>query len=232
MMRRIALPNEEFNEFINDAELQIKPRGTDKVSLGDVYVFPDLWILSPGNHGDAPARGGKMNSSRLIDSLTSRGGALVCGPEDSGKTSLLKILARGLLDAGFFPLYADGKTLRIPRYENTHEFFLVKYRSQYTSGSCELIEGEPRDKRVLLLDNADRMMTGSRELGSFLSGLNTHFGTVIVTAMNSLDYNDPPQGFSVFGVPEGYPVFGIAELGYTLREELISKWTVAGGRDD
>ncbi len=151
---------------------------------------------------------------------------------DSGKTSLLKVLARRFLDAGFFPLYADGKALHVPHPEETSEFFLGKYSRQYTSEGYGLIRGETAEKRILLLDNADRIRTGSSELGSFLLGLRDHFGAVILTAVNPPEFTDLPEGLSVFGVPEGYAVCGIAELGHALREELISKWTARGEAGD
>lgn len=220
-----AVFNEDFNEFINDAGIQIKPGGRESLSLGDIHVFPDLDILSPGRLTGAGPRGGRINSSVFTDPAAAGGGALVCGPGDSGKTSLLKVLARRYLDAGFLPVYADGKVLRIPRPEETSEFFLGKYRSQYTAASYELIEREPAERRILLLDNADRIKTGAAELGSFLLGLKAHFGTVILTASNPPEFADLPEGISVFGVPEGYAVSGIVELGHELREELISKWT-------
>ncbi len=220
-----AVFNEYFNEFINDAGIQIKPAGRGSLTLRDIYVFPDLDVLSPGRLTGAGARGGRINSSVLLDPAAAGGGALICGPGDSGKTSLLKVLARGYLDAGFLPVYADGKVLRIPRPEGTYEFFLGKYRSQYTAESYGIIEKEPAEKRILLLDNADRIKTGSAELGSFLLGLKAIFGTAILTAANTPEFADLPEGMSVFGAPEGYAVFGIAEIGRELREELISKWT-------
>ena len=224
-----AVFRDEFAEFIDDPGIRLSPGGRKNVSLGDVYVFPDLEILDPGGLRDYPARGGKISSSGLIDYAAAGGRALVCGPEDSGKTSLLKILARRLLDSGFLPLYADGKTMRIPPPVDADEFFLDCYRSQYAPGGLESITGGPGKKRALLLDNADRIITGSRELGSFLTGLSAKFGAVILTVVNPLEYAELPRGFSVFGVPEGYAVFDIAELGQGLREEMITKWVASGG---
>jgi hypothetical protein len=160
------------------------------------------------------------------------GGVLVLGPEDSGKTSLLKALVRRLGEGGFFPLYADGKVLRIPRPEETTGFFLGKYGSQYMEESRDLIKAEPRERKIFLLDNADRIRTGSAELGSFILGLKEHFGLVILTAVNPPPFTDLPAGLTVFGTPPGYAVCGIAELGQTLREELISKWMQSGGAAD
>ena len=224
--------NEDFNEFINDTGIQIKPGGRETLSLGDIYVFPDLDILSPGRLTGAGPRGGRISSSALAYPGAEGGGALICGPVDSGKTSLLKVLARRFLDTGLFPVYADGKALRVPLPEETSEFLLGKYSRQYTSESYGLIKGEPAERRILLLDNADRIRTGSAELGSFLLGLRDHFGAVILTAVNPPEFTDLPEGLSVFGVPEGYAVCGIAELGHALREELISKWTERGEAGD
>lgn len=227
-----AVFKDDFSEFINDTGIQIRQRCGEKPALRDIYVFPDLEILSPGNLAGAGPGAGRINSSALIGVSVSGGGVLVRGPEDSGKTSLLKVLAHSLAEAGFFPVYVDGKNLSIPRPEETREFFLGKYGSQYTAQSRGLITAEPREKWILLLDNADRIRTGSAELGSFLLGLNDHFGGSILTAVNPPEFADLPKGLSVCGVPAGYAVCGIAELGQTLREELISKWTHAGGAVD
>lgn len=226
-----AVFKDEFNEFINDTGIQIRQRGGEKPSLREIYVFPDIEVLSPGNLAGVWPGAGRINSSELIGAAAS-GGVLVCGPEDSGKTSLLKVLAQSLAEAGFYPVYADGRNLRIPRPEETREFFLGKYGSQYTAESSGLITSGPREKMILLLDNADRIRTGSAELGFFLLGLNVHFGGAILTAENPPEYADLPKGLSVYGVPAGYAVCGIAELGQTLREELISKWTLSGETED
>jgi len=222
---------DDFKEFINDTGIQVRQRGGEKPSLPEIYVFPDIEVLSPGNLAGAWPGSGRINSSELIGAASS-GGVLVCGPEDSGKTSLLKVLARSLAEAGFFPVYIDGKNLRIPRAGETREFFLGKYGSQYTAESGGLITSVPRGKKILLLDNADRIRAGSAEQGFFLLGLSEHFGGAILTAVNPPEYADLTKGLSVYGVPAGYAVCSIAELGQTLREELISKWTLAGGTED
>ncbi|MEW6144381.1 MAG: ATP-binding protein [Thermodesulfobacteriota bacterium] len=231
-MIRKAVFKEDFDEFIDDTGIQIKHSGGRSPSLRDIYIFPDVDVLSPGNLAGAGPGSRRINSSALIDAAEEGGGVLVCGPEDSGKTSLLKVLARRFAESGFFPLYADGKSLRIPRPEETAEFFLGKYGSQYTAESCGLIRAEPRERRILLLDNADRIRTGSAELGSFLLGLKEHFGGAVLTAVNPPEFTGLPSGLSVYGVPAGYAVCGIAELGHALREELISKWTGTGRAED
>ena len=221
--------SEYFSEFINDTGIRIRPRGGERTALGDVFVFPDLEILTPDRHTGAGPSGGIVNSSGLAVAAAG-GGILIYGPVDSGKTSLLKTLALRLSGSGFHPVYADGKTLRIPRSGDEARFFLRKYEEQYTPGSYERIKAGPAGKRMLLLDNADRIPAGSAELGSFLGGLTDHFGSVLVTAANTPEFKGLPEGLSVFGVPAGFSVYEIKEFGRDLREELISKWIDAGAR--
>ncbi len=69
-MTGIAVFNEDFNEFINDTGIQIKPGGRETLSLGDIYVFPDLDILSPGRlTGAGPPR----RADKLVRAFGPRG---------------------------------------------------------------------------------------------------------------------------------------------------------------
>lgn len=232
MTEKVEL-NEDFGEFVNDTGIRISHPGKERLALRDIYVFPDLRVLTPPRLTGAGSPGGLtgsvlISSSSLPDAAKAGGGILICGPVDSGKTSLLKILASQFLDSGFYPMYADEKSLGIPPGEGIEEFFLRKYGEQYTEENFGHIKEGPEEKRILLLDNADRIRGRSEELGAFLGRLTGYFGTVFLTAESPPEFAELPAGFSVYGAPEGFAVYELMELGLTLRQELISKWTALG----
>ncbi|MFI5323682.1 MAG: hypothetical protein ACHQ6U_09165 [Thermodesulfobacteriota bacterium] len=232
MTQRIEL-TENISEFIDESGIQIKHPVKEKLYLRDIYVFPDLRVLTPrsGTGATYPgdAGGSSLKSSAgLSDAVQHGTGTLICGPEDSGKTSLLKILASRFLDSGIYTLYIDGKSLDVPPVERMHEYFITKYSKQYTVESFGWIKADREEKRTLLLDNADRIMGRSQDRGVFFGKLTECFGAVFLTAETPPEFTELPEGFSVYGVPEGFAVYEIMELGHALRQEMISKWTDLG----
>jgi hypothetical protein len=233
MTDRVEL-NENLNDFMNEPGIQIRHPAKERLSLRDVYVFPDLRILPPPppavmGHSGAASGLSLTSAAGISEAVKAGSGALIYGPEDSGKTSLLKVLASQFLDSGLYPLYADGKSLGIPPIDGMEGYFIRKYGEEYTGEGFGRITNEPKDKRILLLDNADRIKGKSEDTGAFLGRLPEHFGSVFITAENPPEFTELPQGFSVYGVPDGFSVYEIMELGLELRQELISKWMGIGG---
>jgi energy-coupling factor transporter ATP-binding protein EcfA2 len=193
-----------FISFLNDPGIRIERPGWGAATLPEIFVYPDLVPFGQG--------AGTVSSSNLADPAHQVGAVLITGPEDSGKTSLLKSLAVKLLDAGYFPVYLDGREAPVSNPGDVPEAARTAAEAQYTAESSAIVNGPGSKKRALLFDNFDLAQSGELNPEALARSLRGEFALVILTA----SYPCPAFANS----------FSIAEMGRALRDELIRKWVL------
>ena len=100
------------------------PRKTT-LTIDDIYVFPDLEELSDKLEGNF------IHSKNTLDYLFSNNKILVFGPENSGKTSLLKVMFRKYQQNGIVPLWINGKDVITADPKRLKQFFSATFQSIY-----------------------------------------------------------------------------------------------------
>lgn len=122
-------PNkEEFSNWLEDTEVVFTHRQVDRIKLSDVYIWPDLRVLT------------EKERSKHLDYISStvllkrKGHYLVLGEEQQGKTAFLKHSYRHLLNDGYLPIFLDAKRIN----KSDLEILLANgIKKQYQSLSTE-----------------------------------------------------------------------------------------------
>lgn len=195
--------SDAFTRFFNDPGIRIEHLG-GSAALPEIFVYPDL---VPFGRGAAA-----VSSTSILDPARRSGALLVTGPEDSGKTALLKSLAAKLLDAGWFPVYLDGREAPASNPGGVPEAARAAAEAQYMAESSAVVNGPGAKKRVLLFDNFDLGPPGELGPEALAQALHEDFALVILTASH------PYPAFE--------NSFSIAEMRRALRDELIRKWVL------
>ena len=199
-----------FINFLDDPGIRIGRPGGGAVTLPEIFVYPEVEPFGSG--------AGTISSSLLLDPVYAWSPLVVMGPEDSGKTSLMKSLALKALGEGCFPVYLDGRESPTAEPGGVSEAARTAAEAQYTPESAAVVNGPGAKKRILLFDNFDRSGWEGPEV--FAPGVSREFALVLLT--------------SSIHFPAYANTFFIDEMGSGQRDELIRKWVGlrAGGPDE
>ena len=198
-----------INDWLVDTEIVLTHRKVNQVSLGDIYVVPDIELENKDELVD-------IKSSKYL--LEERGSYIISGEEQQGKTSLLKYLYRELLKEQYLPLYIDAKTIKNASIESeiTKQLDLQYEDLAYLAFSSS-------NKAIILIDNIDEIGLNQKYKSKFLADINSLTQKVYITCHSSYNYiyGDMPA-------LDEYERIELLGLGNKKREELVQKWISLG----
>ncbi len=105
------------------------------LKLHDVYVYPELEEIELSNKRTF------INNQRVQQYLYENNNVLILGPENSGKTSLLKMTFLDLLKRGMKPIYIDGSNIKSVKSDNLRKLINSEFTRQYT-GDIEVYQND------------------------------------------------------------------------------------------
>jgi len=207
------------------------PRG--KLKLRDLYVYPDLRhrqidrIFSGG-----AATSQNVPGEQLVDFIEANKKVLIHGADDSGKTSLSKILFEDFHVRGFTPLIVQGAQLR----HCTSDVALVKVteaevRNQYGDTAVDPYLSLNPPLKVLIVDDFDKCGL-PRGRHSKLTEIVGHlYGIVIVLVSDLFRIQELAHSHDESVAFRDFQHCDIKEIGKYHRQRLIEKWHILGRED-
>lgn len=199
------------------------------LSLRDFFVYPDLrhQTLDKVICGESPTRE-TITGENICSFVEQNHMVLLYGADDSGKSSLLKILYEDLSSRGYAPLLVRGEELR---GKSTDEAVIEVVRAaaanQYSPACAEAYMQLGQNKRFVLLDDVHKLKSNKATVKRAVDVLQCMFLGVVATAsdlyaLQQLTYSTDD---SVFGTFERCD---IKEFGRYHRQRLIEKWHYLG----
>ncbi|MBE0470355.1 MAG: toll/interleukin-1 receptor domain-containing protein [Methyloprofundus sp.] len=206
-----SLNKSDYIDWLEDTEVVFTHRQVDRVSLSDVYTWPDFRLLNDES-------GSKKDYVSAESILTGEGFHLVFGEEQQGKTALLKSLYLRFIEKGILTLYVDAKNIK---KSDLADALKNTIHSQYNGMTEE--DFMAQDNKVLLIDNLDQIKLNTRYQVKFIDQVNEIFKNVIITAHESFNLVvvDNP-GLNDY---EAYELLG---FGHHKREEMTRRWVSLG----
>lgn len=208
----------EFNNFLVDPGANYCHSKKNKISLNDIFIYPDLEKLDGNNKRD-----GEISSIQLIDTLEFGKGVLIKGDEKSGKTALFKTLFLNYHDSGLLPLYIDGEKIK-----NVSSKFLLKLSNtcigkQYGNDKLEAWNNISKEQKILFIDGFDRSKVADKFRPKILEYFCKYFRTVIISADYFFDITEATS-VELSKQLGSLTNYRIKPFGYKLRHELVKKW--------
>jgi hypothetical protein len=211
---------EEFRHRLDDLGFVIHHPRKQSLTLSDVFVYPDLLIV------DEPATDGprQLRSRDVAQKLLAMEKVLISGGEKSGKTCLANSLFRSAYGAGRLPLLLNGKEIQSRKTAGFREILRRAVRDQYQNLSADQFEQQPRESRVVIVDDFTAMVDSAEVRNGVLEELEQVFSCVIVLANETYCFNavhtQEAKNLHVWQ----YDHYNILSFGEVLREQFIRRW--------
>lgn len=215
---------ESFLEYLDDPGAFFKHPGHTNITLGDIFVYPDLRKVGNG----VDKRRSFINSQRLLSPEVTADGALVEGDEKGGCTSLLFQLYRQYHGRGFVPILINGKELRRISDAEIHSAIRHAVEVQYGKAHVEAFCQLPACQKLLLIDNFDESsMKAADARADLLGALKKRFGHMVVTTGAMFEMREMLDGDASRQLL-ALQHYQIQPFGYQLRSQLIERWFSLG----
>lgn len=201
---------EEFESFLKDTEMLTKAHsGKEKIVLDDIYIHPEL-----DKYDDLKKNNDRINSissEELLNTILDYPKIAIAGEDQSGKTSLCKMIFKEYLKKNFIPVYLSYK---ISDFSGKIENRILKsFHRQYDEVDLNEIDS---DRLVLIIDDFHFAINKLKHINDLSKYSHC---VVIIDDIFSLNIRDE----KLIGQ---FSYFKIREFNPSLRYELIKKWVI------
>lgn len=206
-----------FSLKLNDAGGNFSHTAKERLTLDDIYIWPDLrdWDSQDVNRQQT------KSSRSILPDIIDGGHFIFYGDEKSGKTSLIYSYFRELFSQGYFPVYLTASSSSVRNETDAERKINKAIEEQYRNFST--IKNLPRAKRILFIDDIDRLKSGLHTLPQLFSYADKHFGGICLTAGSGFEVTNLTSREAI-EVLAPFDSHEIMPFGLKLRHQLIKKW--------
>lgn len=183
-------------------------------TLDRLFVYPDIL---ESNKSEQKLENNEINSKKLIDIKTFKHNyILIEGAEQSGKTSLCRMLYLQYEYAGFCPILIKGKN--ITGKANIKNIINKAYQKQYDS-TKEYWSLE-KENRFLIIDDINNKNVNDKNYAIFLQSIkeNFEYAVVLIDELSNLSNRSTEHDYFYL-----FNDYSIKPLGFVKLDELIKK---------
>lgn len=208
---------QQFASTLNDAGGNFTHAAKERLKLDDVFVWPDVRVWE----NDSGGKHRVQSSSDLVSQLEGGKKLILYGDEKSGKTTLLYWYYRELLAHGYAPVFVSASDLNLKSSSDAEKRINRAIAAQYKNSAQ--IEIFPKHRRILLIDDMERIKSGLHTLPGLIEYADLHFAAVCATAASSFEVTNLTSR-EVGATLAPFNSFDLLRFGLKLRHQLIKKW--------
>ena len=207
---------EDFIARLADAGANLTHTDRENIGIDDLFVYPDLHervtdptVLKP------------ISSEALIVKIEEGERLLIAGEEKSGKSALLLQYFKVLRSQGRVPVYLDIAGVTFKTKADAEKRIQQAIEAQYVHPQA--VSTCPKEKRVLLLDNIDRLKASQSFLTHLLEYADAHFSGLVCTADKQFEFGGLISRDTAEALAK-LKNYELLRFGQKLRHRLIKKW--------
>ncbi|WP_025152418.1 TIR domain-containing protein [Morganella morganii] len=210
--KKVSL-NSVFEDYLSDLGFTIQHRRKEYLYLEDLFIYPDLkkYSYQFDNYDLFVNSKIALNYKNIANNKI-----FLIGSEQSGKSTLSKILFREYYEAGGFPILIKGELFK--KTSEINNVIDSAMREQYLSTG--VID---RNNLILIIDDITESPMNEKFQRNLISNLVSSFNSIIVIADSKIRFSD--QLLKDF---DDFTTYEITEFSHTQKTELVEKWNQIG----
>lgn len=210
-----------FIGFLMESGVPFSHSRKSDLTINDIYVFPDLEEFS------GQPKGSYINSDKALNYLLDNDRVIIFGPENSGKSSLLRVMFTKYQRRGITSLWIDGKDINTANPEKLKKLFKKMFESAYGNQYWEDYWQLQPDRKALIIDDFQESGLNRKTKLKLFDFIDQHFATALISTSNiyamreiiEIEKND----FLL-----SCKHVALSEFGSVARNKLIEKWLRLG----
>lgn len=207
-----------FIESLLDAGGPFTHSEKNQIFANDIFVYPELEINDDGDRKTIDSQG-------LIPNAESGSHRLILGDDKSGKTFLLQQYYLRAHDKGLYSLFIKGGDVK-GSSDSEFEKVIRKAAEQQYADLASFNKSE-KSKRVLFIDDIDRLKSGTKNKYRLLAYVERHFGSIYITGVPDIELSELVDQDAARALAR-YQTYTLKSFGHRMRHKLIKNWCLCG----
>jgi hypothetical protein len=218
-----------FNDILNYPDASISNGYKAHLSLDDIYVYPDLRVLTEqvDEEGNILCEQ-NINSEELFNNTRH---ALITGEEKSGKTALCRKIFLEYHHNGFVPVLITGKDIKNNHQDSFSKNVRILFQEQYSKSALKRYDTLEKQKKVLIIDDYHLSSLNTKAKLSLLSAINESYGAILIFTDYLFIIDSTTTCSKELGCLSYFMRYKIRDFGQRLRLKIIEKWYKIGRED-
>jgi Calcineurin-like phosphoesterase len=214
----------EHQQFLTDPGTGFTHPRTAKLTLEDIFVYPDLSKLSLGKSVAGRDIPEIVRSKDTREFLLHNDKLFISGSNQAGKTSLAKVLFMELVKSGYVPIFISGAELKNVKEPAVIKLVNQAFARQYSDKSVNAYKQLQLNKKVLILDSWHQINLNPQGRAIIAELFAKLFSRVYIFSGESFRIEEIRRHTEIPNPLRTFQFCEIGEFGHVLRAKLIEKW--------
>ena len=218
--------NREMQGFLNDPGAMIKSKNGKSINLSDFYLFPDFREIDPlGKISETITHG-----EDFIRIINDHPHIIITGNDQSGKTSLAKMLFLEFHHAGNVPIFVDGNKHISDNFFKVFERLFIE---QYNQNQLSEYQRLDKNRRVIIVDDYHKINIHPKQKNKLISALASFAGKIILIGHDlELVMSELRNPIEIAEPHRLFVNYCIQQFGLSKRNRLVEKWLLLNSDED
>lgn len=220
--------SEQHKEFIMDLGANIVKWEGQRLTLNDVFIYPDIEYISNKDIINNVIDKEIIKNSGQFISEENEQYIFITGEEKSGKTSLSKMLYKDYYLKGRVPVLVNGENFNYNFKDDVRKVIEKNFSNQYNKDKLKLFKQLNREQVVIIIDNFISISASHKIRERFIENLMLYYKNIIIISNDNINIKESIESNieSVFGGKFNH--YKIKDFGYKMKNKLIHKWNLIG----